>query len=80
MSVNTDLDPHLIKCIGFLYESRKLRKGDPVPLQYILEDAILQKTGAVKDYTDFFQSQLPSRESDEPSVVSTYDDKGRFNQ
>lgn len=80
MSVNTDLDPHLIKCIGFLYESRKLRKGDPVPLQYILEDAILQKTGVVKDYTDFFQSQLPSRESEEPSVVSTYDDKGKFKQ
>ncbi|CAG9772667.1 unnamed protein product [Ceutorhynchus assimilis] len=73
MSTNTDLDPHLIKCIGLMYESRKLRKGDPVPLQYILEEAIFQKTGVVKDYTDFFQSQLPPRENENANI---YDDKG----
>lgn len=72
-----DLDPHLIKCIGLLYESRKLKKGDPVPLQYVLEEAIFQKYSVVKDYTDFFQSQLPPRESEEPpTAASIYDDKG----
>ncbi|XP_050303365.1 integrator complex subunit 12-like [Anthonomus grandis grandis] len=75
-ATNNDLDAHLIKCIGLLHESRTLKKGDPVPLQYILEEAIFQKTGVVKDYTDFFQSQLPSRESEEPVVpVTIYDDK-----
>lgn len=75
---NNDLDPHLIKCIGLLYDSRKLRKGDPVPLQYVLEEAIFQKYGVVKDFTDFFQSQLPTRESEEPTTTTTtlYDDKG----
>ncbi|XP_066142247.1 integrator complex subunit 12-like [Euwallacea fornicatus] len=76
MSNSNDLDPHLVKCIGLLYESRSLRKGDPVPLQYILEEAIFQKTGIVKDYTDFFQNQLPPRESEEPILTNTiYDDK-----
>ncbi|KAL1505235.1 hypothetical protein ABEB36_004843 [Hypothenemus hampei] len=76
MSTN-DLDPHLLKCIGLLYESRQLRKGDSVPLQHILEDAIFQKTGVVKDYTDIFQSHLLPRESDEPVVAaSIYDELG----
>ncbi|XP_060525925.1 integrator complex subunit 12 [Cylas formicarius] len=72
---NNDLDTHLIKCIGLLYESRKLRKGDPVPLQYVLEEAIFQKTGVVKDYTDMFQSLLPPRENDN-STSNMYEDKG----
>ncbi|XP_030756763.1 integrator complex subunit 12-like [Sitophilus oryzae] len=74
---SNDLDPHLIKCIGLMYESRKLKKGDPVPLQYVLEEAIYQKYGVVKDYTDFFQSQLPSREPEETSApASIFGDKG----
>lgn len=61
-----------------MYESRKLRKGDSVPLQYILEEAIFQKTGAAKDYTNYFQAQLAPRESEEPLIVNVYEDDGRF--
>ncbi|XP_076260557.1 uncharacterized protein LOC143196610 [Rhynchophorus ferrugineus] len=73
---SSDLDQHLIKCIGLLYESRKLKKGDPVPLQYILEEAIYQRFSVVKDYTDLFQTLLPSRDSEEGSLPTrVYDDE-----
>ncbi|ENN76420.1 integrator complex subunit 12 isoform X2 [Dendroctonus ponderosae] len=71
-----DLDPHFIRCVGLMYESRKLRKGDSVPLQYILEEAIFQKTGSAKDYTNYFQTQLAPRESEEPLIVNVYEDDG----
>lgn len=70
MTLN-EIDSHFVKCIGYLHASTKLRRGDPVPLQYILEEAIKNKHGVVKDYTDLVQSCLPVREEKFTSMVTS---------
>ncbi|KAJ8923607.1 hypothetical protein NQ315_010186 [Exocentrus adspersus] len=70
MSSINEIDTHFVKCIGYLYASSKLRKGDPVPLQYILEEAIKNKYGIVKDYTDLVQTCLKPREEEFAPVIT----------
>ncbi|XP_057653671.1 integrator complex subunit 12 [Diorhabda carinulata] len=62
MNPLNEIDSHFVKCIGYLHASSKLAKGDPVPLQYVLEEAIKNKYGIVKDYTELVQSCLTVRE------------------
>nr|XP_023021464.1 uncharacterized protein LOC111509853 isoform X1 [Leptinotarsa decemlineata] len=63
MTSSNEIDSHFVKCLGFLHASSKLRRGDPVPLQYVLEEAIKIKYGIVKDYTDLVQACLKPREN-----------------
>lgn len=75
MSSISETDTHFVKCIGYLYASSKLRKGDPVPLQYVLEETIKNKYGIVKDYTDLVQSCLKPREEEfAPVITATFEE------
>ncbi|KAJ8986289.1 hypothetical protein NQ317_009999 [Molorchus minor] len=71
MTSLSETDTHFVKCIGYLHASTKLRQGDPVPLQYVLEEAIKNKYGIVKDYTDLVQSCLKPREEEFMPMITT---------
>ncbi|KAG5899006.1 hypothetical protein JTB14_001532 [Gonioctena quinquepunctata] len=71
MTPLNEIDSHFVKCMGFLHASSKLRKGDPVPLQYVLEEAVKNKYGIVKDYTDLVQSCLKVREEKYVPLLNT---------
>lgn len=55
-------DLHFAKCIGFLYASSQLRRGDPIPLQYVFEEALKSRYGVSKDYTELLKRCLKERE------------------
>lgn len=57
-----EADLHFAKCIGFLYTSSQLRRGDPVPLQYVFEEALKSRYGISKDYTELVKRCLKERE------------------
>lgn len=58
-----EIDFHFAKCIGFLYCSPQLRKGDPIPLQYLFEEAIKSRYGISKDYTEVVKGCLKEMET-----------------
>lgn len=75
MNALSDIDNHFIKCLSYLHSSDNLTKGDNVPLQAILEEAIKNKFGAIKDYTSVVQGWLKSERIQEfHSLANPYDD------
>ncbi|XP_044765957.1 integrator complex subunit 12 [Coccinella septempunctata] len=47
----TDMDWHLIKCVGYLHSGDSLTKDNAVALQSFLEESIKNKYGIAKDFT-----------------------------
>ncbi|CAH1153482.1 unnamed protein product [Phaedon cochleariae] len=76
MTPLNEIDSHFVKCVGYLHGSSTLRRGDPVPLQYVLEEAIKNKYGIVKDYTDLVQSCLKPREEKYTTITHYEESKG----
>ncbi|XP_044256283.1 integrator complex subunit 12 [Tribolium madens] len=56
-----DIDPQFIKSLNCLYSSETLVKGDTVPLQYYLEEAIKSKVGVSKDLSAVVATSFKQR-------------------
>ncbi|KYB29555.1 integrator complex subunit 12 [Tribolium castaneum] len=56
-----DIDPQFIKSLNYLYSSDALVKGDTVPLQYYLEEAIKSKVGVSKDLSSVVATSFKQR-------------------
>lgn len=78
MNSLSDIDNHFVKCLSYLHTSDSLTKGDNVPLQAILEEAIKNKYGTVKDYTSAIQVFLKpkplERIQEFHSIINPFDD------
>lgn len=79
MTPLNEIDSHFVKCIGYLHASSKLRRGDPVPMQYVLEEAIKSKYGIVKDYTELVQSCLTVREDNFTPINPVFEESKASN-
>jgi phospholipid N-methyltransferase len=56
-----DIDPQFIKSLNCLYSSDNLVKGETVPLQFYLEEAIKNKVGLTKDLSGVVASSFKQR-------------------
>ncbi|XP_063928151.1 integrator complex subunit 12-like isoform X3 [Zophobas morio] len=56
-----DIDPQFIKSLNYLYTSDNLIKGEAVPLQFYLEEAIKNKVGITKDLSGVVTSSFKQR-------------------
>lgn len=56
-----DIDSQFIKSLNYLYSSDASLKGDSVPLQFYLEEAIKSKGGLTKDLSAIVSASFKQR-------------------
>lgn len=69
-----DIDPQFIKSVNYMYSSENLVKGESVPLQFYLEDAIKSKVGITKDLSAVVATSFKRRVSEFKPFINTLEE------